>query len=160
MKLLKIVGLGILALIILIIIWFIYCELNKAYWDNKVAQMCREDGGVIVYEKVKLTKVQAKNIGMVGGYLSISPKTASANISSLFTEDSTIILKSSSPKILKIERFVYKLGKDESIGKIVSYIRKGGDFPTVVQFPSSFSCPEGIEYYKIQSELFEIQGEK
>ncbi|MBK8306680.1 MAG: hypothetical protein IPL00_06020 [Gammaproteobacteria bacterium] len=29
-----------------------YCEANKAYWDHRVRELCKKDGGVTVFERI------------------------------------------------------------------------------------------------------------
>ncbi|MFZ1834958.1 MAG: hypothetical protein WAU27_19245, partial [Pseudomonadales bacterium] len=31
-----------------------YCEANKAYWDHRVRELCKKDGGVTVFERIDL----------------------------------------------------------------------------------------------------------
>ncbi|MBK9667618.1 MAG: hypothetical protein IPO61_18090 [Gammaproteobacteria bacterium] len=33
-----------------------YCEANKAYWDHRVRELCKKDGGVTVFERVLLMR--------------------------------------------------------------------------------------------------------
>ena len=45
-----------LVLIGLVILAFAYTELNKAYWDYRVKELCEKEGRVTVFETVELTK--------------------------------------------------------------------------------------------------------
>jgi hypothetical protein len=44
------------AALVVALLYLVYCEVNKAYWDSKVRGWCEMDGGVAVFEKVELTQ--------------------------------------------------------------------------------------------------------
>lgn len=44
------------AALVVALLYLVYCEANKAYWDSKVRELCEKDGGVTVFEKVELAQ--------------------------------------------------------------------------------------------------------
>ncbi|MEZ5538780.1 MAG: hypothetical protein R3E63_02230 [Pseudomonadales bacterium] len=57
------------------LLYFAYCEANKAYWDHKIKAVVREDGGVTIYQKITITTEQAGELGRVAGFIAIAPKS-------------------------------------------------------------------------------------
>jgi hypothetical protein len=55
--------------VLLLIVVFSGCELNKAYWDYQVTKMCKKDGGVTVYEKVDISKKEHPKLFNIMGTL-------------------------------------------------------------------------------------------
>lgn len=45
----------ILGLIGFIALFFFYCEINKRYWDYRVTQMCKKDGGLHMFESIAIS---------------------------------------------------------------------------------------------------------
>ena len=124
-----------------------FCEANKAYWDHKVKQWCEKDGGVTVYEKVELTKEEYERNDGKDGVIRVPPEISSVakNYDYVWKSVDTVINKSM-PKVVKYEAIVYQKSNKKQLGKMVSYGRTGGDFPTIISVGSSFTCDdiEGI----------------
>lgn len=40
--------------IVLFLFIYVYSDLNKAYWDRRVRNLCAQDGGVTIYEKERM----------------------------------------------------------------------------------------------------------
>ena len=43
---------------------FAFYEGRKGYWDHRVQQMCEEDGGTRIFERVDLSREEAKTAGI------------------------------------------------------------------------------------------------
>jgi len=144
----KFIALTPLILIGLVVLAFIFTLLNKAYWDYRVEKMCEKDGGVTVYEKVELTQEEYKKYGGIKGAIRVPPKTASDADEYLYLyrfEEKEIINKSN-PSVYRWEATIYDKSNNKAYGKVVSYHRGGGDFPTIIGHPSGFDCKDiGIE---------------
>lgn len=136
-------------------------EINKAYWDYQVRQMCEKDGGVTVYEKVELTLKEYEKYGGFNGAISAPPKTASYadKYPYLSTFEKEIIHKSN-PSVYRWEATIYRKSDKKIFGKVVSYHRGGGDFPTIISHPSGFDCKDMNIKLNIEEEIFYIKGEK
>jgi hypothetical protein len=147
--------------VLLLIVIFSGCELNKAYWDYQVTKMCKKDGGVTVYEKVELSQDEYKKYGGVNGVIPVrSEKYSRADKFDYLAKTEYILMRESNPKLSKSHSWIYRKKDKKVMGEFVSYGRSGGDFPTIIQHPSSFSCADvvGIEL-DIEKQIFNIKGE-
>ncbi len=129
----------------LIVLLFFACELNKAYWDYRVAQMCEEDGGVEIYEPIEVTPEEFAQMPRVGAgkssRVAVLTKQTIRKGSLIYAESESSILKEGFPRIRKDVSIVKGLGDQTVIARMTSYSRVGGDFPTGLAHTSSFICP-------------------
>jgi len=154
----KCTGLGLIGWIILIpfifigliILIFIGCEINKAYWDHKVKEMCEEDGGIKVYERVPVPERYVDKDGLIRiPTLSRDPTRKpfgwEAKPDDLFYR--IVDYKHIVEGFLSVRRSSIKLIRSTDkkvLGESVSYGRGGGDFPTGLFHGSSYICPEHL----------------
>jgi hypothetical protein len=146
--------------ILLLIIVFSGCELNKAYWDYQVTKMCKKYGGVTVYEKVELSQDEYNKYGGVNGVIPVpSEKSSRADKFEYLAKTEYTLMREANPKVGKSHSWIYRRTDKKVLGENVSYGRSGGDFPTIIQHPSSFSCADvaGIEL-DIEKQIFNIKG--
>lgn len=137
--------------VVLVLLGIVFCEINKAYWDHQVKLMCEKDGGVTVYEKIELTKLDRKNIKLH------DVKYARPD-DKYFSTFSSKTIRKGFPEMIKGEFLVYRTIDKKIIGRQIGYGRVGGDFPTGFH-PSSFSCDQAGVSTQIEPLLFEIKGE-
>ncbi len=145
--------------VVLVVIAFLFCEANKAYWDHKVTEMCEKDGGVVVHEKIQILKEQYPKLISSSGNVMI-PNLSNANSDDpyyiTFTE---LIIREKNPKVRRAETKIIRRLDSKILSLRISYSRGGGDFPTIIAAPSSFSCRniENINTSLIKS-TFSIKG--
>lgn len=144
-----------LLLIGLVILAVAYTELNKAYWDYRVKELCEKDGGVTVFETVKLTKDEYENLGVY-----ISPTRSKAKSNGYFFESETEIIREKNPIVRRYVSHLYRSSDKKLLGTRVGYSRIGGDIPTGISHPSGFSCTllAGMNN-NITGSIFIIKGE-
>ncbi|MBV1928027.1 MAG: hypothetical protein KUG81_00730 [Gammaproteobacteria bacterium] len=148
-----------LILIGLVVLAFIFTLLNKAYWDYRVKQMCEADGGVTVYEKVELTQEEYKKYGGIKGTIPVPGENSSiASQYNFLAKRSHHVIRSFNPNITKYEGVIYRNDDKKELGKMVTYYRSGGDFPTIIGHPSGFSCRD-IPGFKlnIEQQIFSVK---
>lgn len=133
-----------LLLIGLIVLFYIYTELNKAYWDREVRVLCEKDGGVTVYEIVVLSAGEYPGLFNDRGVLIIPSKNHAKKDDPFFIISNTRILRSGSPEIYRVEQSIIRKKDDKKLSVQVIYVRKGGDFPTGIGHHSSFLCGNDI----------------
>ncbi len=135
------VGLSPLILIGLLVLAFLFMELNKAYWDYRIEQMCEVDGGDTVYEKVFLDRLEfTKYFGSSGEI--IAPWEGSSRRSDykfLSRYEKTYIRKRN-PEVSRNVTTIFRSSDKQVLGKSVYYHRGGGDLPTIISHPSGYSC--------------------
>mgnify|MGYP003676694076 FL=1 len=124
-------------LIGLVILVFTYTELNKAYWDYRVKELCEEDGGVTVFETVVLTKEEHENLSAY-----ISTRKSTTKVNGYFFESDTEIIREKSPVVRRYVSHLYRSSDKKILASRVGYSRRGGDIPTGISHPSGFSCTQ------------------
>ena len=70
------------------------------------------------------------------------------------------IINDKTPVVWKSEYFTYRKSDNSTLGKYITFTRRGGDFPTGISHPSSFIC-RGIEGFETDAakKIFFIKGE-
>ena len=122
------------------VLYFFYCEANKAYWDYRVKEMCLKDGGVKVFEKVDLTKEQYVNLKDFQGSIRAPNEKFARPDDVLVSSSSRAILHAGYPTVDRIETKIFLKSNMRVLGHEISYARIGGDMPTGISHPSTFSC--------------------
>ena len=132
-------------------------EGHKAYWDSRVREMCEKDGGVAVYEKTRISLEQFNRSPKVIGYIGIESIESAKPEDVVFSIDSETVLRDWNPRVTRFERVVKRRMDGKVVGKIVSYSRIGGDFPTGIVHESSFTCTEYKKIYQDESQFFVVE---
>ncbi len=137
----KTIGWIIRSPLILIAVGFLFCEVNKAYWDHQVKLMCHKDGGVVVYEHIELTPDEFKKLGgNEYGQIPLPVERLTKQEHPYYSEYTDILLHAGSLKVYKYVGKVFRKSDRKLLGQLITYGRGGGDFPTGIMHPSSFSC--------------------
>lgn len=151
--------------VVLLVLTFVGTELNKAYWDRQVRNLCEEEGGVTVYETVTLTEEEFLNFGGVKGKPLTVPVIGSSrsNKNPEFPyemEWKITDIKQSYPYVWKSEMIIYRKSDKKILGEYITFSRRGGDFPTGIAHDSSFGCSR-IEGFNggAEEQIFIINGE-
>jgi len=144
---------------ILILIIGFY-EGRKAYWDYKVTQMCEEDGGVIVYEYIELSREKHPDLISSSGNVIIPSKSNVTKSDPYYVTFSELVIKEKGPKIRKTETRINRSEDSKILSLRVGYSREGGDFPMIIGAPSNYSCRniEGINTSIIEWHLNKPNG--
>lgn len=148
----------ILGLIGLIALFFFYCEINKRYWDYRVTQMCKKDGGLHLFESIAISHEEFLAWGGVDGVRGVPiPSEENMRFDIPIFERGEI--KTISPHRPYVWRSISKYVR-RSDGKVLAqhvlYARRGGDFPSPAH-ESYFFCPnEGL----ISERLVSVDGDK
>jgi len=150
---------ALLVVIGLPVAWFAFCEARKAYWDWRVTQMCEKDGGVIVYQTIQLSDSEYKNLG--GSYGAIPVPERRSSEDAPYVSDTTITnIRESNPRVARWESTIFRRADDIQLGKLVTYARVGGDFPTGIAHQSSFSCRNLNIRLDIERQIFNVDGRR
>ena len=125
----------------LVVLGVIYCELNKAYWDHRIKEMCEKNGGVTVFEKVEISKADYPSLKFTSNGHAIFPPESHANQNTPFYYTfKTEYLKKGSPDVMRFEQSIIRSKDKKALSTHISYARSGGDFPDFISYPSSYSC--------------------
>jgi len=113
------------------------CE--KARLDQQVKELCAKDGGVKVYETVKLPADKFNQWGQVNFY---HPTQGENALGSEYVFRADIhYFKKEPPTFIRHHYQVIRRSDGKVLGETVSYGRGGGDLPGPWH-PSSYTCPE------------------
>lgn len=116
---------------------------EKARLDREVKRLCAIDGGIKVYETVKLPAERFDQSGQI----SIPYKKNVKPEDEYYYESSTVYLIKGNPELRQYRSQIYRRSDGGLLGDSISYSRIGGDMPGPWQ-PSSFMCSanEGFNY--------------
>lgn len=164
MKFVKWFLLSLLALVVVsvigVVIVYQHYESNKAEWDQKVTEMCKKDGGVTVYEKVEVSKADYPNLKFTSsGYVILSSEGHKKPDDPFYLTSKTEYLKQWSPEIFRSEHSIIRAKDGKELSRLISYSRRGGDFPDGISHPSSYSCGHEEDNLRIYSSVITIKGE-
>lgn len=159
-------GVGIIKTIILTpfviiglaILFFIYTEINKAYWDHRVTELCEKDGGITILEQTELTQMEFESIGgNKYGQIPLVPMRLTKRNYLFYSDESVHYMKKSYPSVYRWEARVYRKKDKVVVGYVINYLRGGGDFPTIISHPSGFDCKNVNIKLDIEKQIFKIK---
>lgn len=114
---------------------------QKYYYDWQVERLCAKDGGVKVYETVKLPAEKFDKYGQINFYNptqkenALGPEYIYKSIDQYFRREN--------PEMWSIHNQILRRSDGKMLSEAKIYIRRGGDLPGPWH-PSSFSCPKEI----------------
>lgn len=154
---LEIMGGG--AFAVFFLVWWGIPASNKWQADKLVDGLCAKDGGIKVYETVKLSPERFSEFGEI---LIPLKKDAKSTDEYFFTSETTwIIPEGNQVRDLDLRRDHDKLFRAQDgrlLAESVGYSRRGGD-PASPAHPSYYACPQhaGVKY--MNQKVFIHKGE-
>lgn len=125
-------------------------EGEKWQADKKVRELCAKDGGVKVYETVKLSPERFDQWGNVN----IPNKKYAKPTDEYYYESEILYYREANPTLLRSRTWIVRRFDGKVLGEAISYGRGGGDLPGPWH-GSSFHCPQIAETEgKIESSIF------
>ena len=124
-------------------------EGEKWQADRQVRELCAKDGGVRVYETVRLPPEEFNRWGQVR----IPSKKNAGPEDAHFYEASTTYLKHGNPEIWQSKYKVYRQADNKLLGESLGYARRGGDLPGPWH-ESSFACPVSTDITDLNRQIF------
>jgi hypothetical protein len=118
---------------------FWYAGGKKFYYDMQVRELCAKDGGVKVYETVRLPGDKFDKWGMVNFYRPTQGEDALGPQYLLKTD--ARYLRQGDRSLRRYHLQVIRRLDGKVLGESTTYDLAGGDFPGPWQ-PSGFTCPE------------------
>ncbi|MBX9917144.1 MAG: hypothetical protein K2Y07_07915 [Nitrosomonas sp.] len=110
---------------------------EKARLDREVKRLCAIDGGIRVYETVKLPAERFAQYDSI----SLPYKEIANPEDEYFYESSTTSLILGNPELVKYYYAVYRQFDGKLLGEIINYSRRGGGIPGPWHM-SAFRCPK------------------
>lgn len=128
-----------------------FYEGRKAYWDAKVREMCAKDGGITVYETVKLPAEKFNEWGQPNFYRPAQGKDA-LGADYVFASD-IFYYRKGNPQVARHNIKVIRRSDGKLLGESISYGRGGGDFPSP-SHGTSFHCPKNYGDIPFLTQMF------
>jgi hypothetical protein len=101
---------------------------QRADWDAKVTELCRTDGGVTVYEPVRLTRREFQASGGTGESFPIPWRAAAKPDAPYVMDNKTVWLSRTDPEVLRSETFIVRVNDGKVLSRLIDYARVGRDF--------------------------------
>ncbi len=123
------------------------CE--KATLDAQVRELCKQDGGIKVYEVVA---VPSNRFDAYGSVYVPHEKTAKPSDDFYYAREVTYYRRGN-PEMWRSHSRVYRRSDNKLLGEAVHYARRGGDMPGPWH-PSSFACPAHADITDLTRKVF------
>lgn len=126
------------------------CLREKDRLDAQVREMCAKDGGMKVYEQVRLPPTSFDEFGEAR----VPYKSFVQLTDSYFYESETTYFQRGNPEMWRTRYLLMRQSDGKVLGESVVYLRRGGDIPG--PWPdSSFSCPERSDIKYLSQSVFQ-----
>jgi hypothetical protein len=125
------------------------CE--KARLDEQVRELCAKDGGIKVYEMVKLPPDKFNKYGQINFYRPNEYENALGN--DYIWKSQVVYIKNGNPVLGRFFDQVIRRSDSKILGESVAYFRIGGDMHGPWN-ESSFSCPDGAGDVSLLGKVF------
>jgi len=125
------------------------CLREKDRLDAQVREMCAKDGGMKVYEQVRLPADRFTDFGQVR----VLFKSVATEADDFFYDAETIYFQKGNPSMRRLNVKLVRRLDLRVLGEVVSYHRVGGDF-LGPWHASSMSCPENANEVELAILVF------
>ena len=122
---------------------------EKDRLDREVKRLCAIDGGIKVYETVKLPTERFEKDGSIH----IPFKQIAEPDHEYYYESSQYFFVEGNPSMWRNHYMVYRISDNKLLGESSSYSRHGGDIPGPWH-GSSFRCPEKADITNLSMQIF------
>jgi len=139
--------------IIILIAAFFLAGCEKARLDQQVKELCAKDGGIKVYETVKLPPDRFDQFGKV----KIPSKNDAKPSDDYYYDSETKYYKTGNPDLRRVHDKIMRRGDGKVMGEFIYYARRGGDLPGPWH-PSSFGCPDLSSLPSFENSIF-VKGD-
>jgi hypothetical protein len=113
---------------------------SQLYWDRKVKNLCETDGGITVYENMKLEKSEYPHLKTISNGSIILPlKEHSSARDPAYIEYLPEVLINESPRVWRDEMHIVRNSDKKILAKKIDYSRRGGDI-IPMDNESYYSC--------------------
>jgi hypothetical protein len=129
-----------LVLIGLVIIFFLYCEARKAYWDYRVKEMCEKDGGGKVLQTVELSEQEYVRLLNKFGKFEIPLDGPGAGDAPIVQKQTSTYIRRNDPEVRQDQTTIIRKSDSAILARSIIYSRVGGDL--IAFHPSYYSCPK------------------
>lgn len=140
---------------ILITPWLI-SNMVKWYYDQQVKELCAKDGGVKVYETVKLSPEKYDELKRVNFIL--PDKLRLKPTDEYYSVTDRYYYRQGNPEMTRVKHRIVRRMDGKVLGQLIRYGRSGGDLPGPWH-GSGFMCPDPTKASNFETAVFQI-GDK
>lgn len=130
-------------------------SVQKAELDREVDRLCAIDGGVHVYEVVRLPKEDFGQDGEVFPQFRHLPSDKGRFGSSYVVRRNNKVLVQGNPAMQRLNTLIVRVSDEKVLGEVIIYRRSGGDLPSPAA-ASRYSCPKGPDF-DLEGQVFKPQ---
>jgi hypothetical protein len=129
------------------------CSPTHADWDAKVKELCQKEGGVTVYERVRLSKEEARQITGPAGGLVVPRKESAAATSPYISENKRTTLNDGNPAVFRSETIIVRTSDGKVLSRLIHYarVKRGG-------VDSGYTCRDLGIAVDLEQKTFEVVG--
>ncbi|MFY9327447.1 MAG: hypothetical protein WAO76_05430, partial [Georgfuchsia sp.] len=143
--------------VVVILGWLWLLVGRTLFMDQEVKRLCAIDGGVKVYETVKLSPEKYNKLLDKFGRLWIPRKKDAKPTDDFYSEEETYYYREGNPQMSRELYRIVRRADGKVLGELVFYGRGGGDMPGPWH-GSSFTCPAHGSIPPFESSIF-LKGE-
>jgi hypothetical protein len=144
-----------------------YVPGRQTFWDHKVNELCAQDGGMAIYQRIRIPKADVdrgvqpitwsgSSIGQGQRFISTTDKKRAHPNALVYSEEKVTWLREANPSVRRVELQFRRSNDQAVIGKWVYYSRVGGDIPTGIAHDSSYVCPDYRKMSGAINDLFVV----
>ena len=137
------------------VLLFSGCSPTHPDWDAKVKELCQRDGGVTVFERVRLSRDEARHVTGPAGGLVVPRKDAATAGRPYVSERKRVVLNEGNPAVYRSETVIVRTSDGKVLSRLVHYARVAR-----VGFDSGYSCRDAGIAADLEQQTFEILGER
>lgn len=131
---------SVVAISALVMSWFIWVAVGEMWWvDRQVKELCAKDGGVTIYETVRLSPEKYDALRQVN--FIVTPEYLLKSTDEYYSKSEHLTLQENNPKVLRNHYQIIRRSDDKILGEYISYGRSGGGLPGPWH-GSSLLCPD------------------
>ena len=120
-----------------------YLPGRQTYWDAKVREMCKADGGVRILERVRISEAEVRLLGQADGRIGIPVKELAPPDAPVYAVLNRALLEHvGNLGVGRTESTIIRRADGAVVARWVAYSRTGGDVPTGLAHESTYWCPE------------------
>jgi hypothetical protein len=131
---------------------------RQSYGDAQVRELCAKDGGVTIYESLRILKSDIDLLGRIDGKIAIPSKGSANPKAPAYSELKITSISENNPRIYRTESAIIRRVDQAILARWVVYSRSGGDFPTGLSEGTSYICPDLKTITSNLQQLFIVDG--
>ena len=136
-----------------------YVPGRQSYWDAQIKEMCANDGGVRIFERLRVSKTDIARLGTIGEKIGIPTKSLAHPDAPAYADLRITYIREADPVVSRHETSVIRRSDQSIIAKWVAYTRSGGDLPGPGH-PSHYSCPQHSQIVSDLQQLFIVETDR